>query len=214
MLKPPSSGPRDASIAVAPRSLRATLNGAFRYWRAALAVFLAVLLLGVLAAVAVPPAYRAQARLLVLSAGVYDMQGDNGAPQTAQGMNPTDLANVEIQLLESAELHRAVARTELGAGANAQAIAQRAAAIESALHVTKATEANVVELNYSDRDSVAAARTLDRLLLSGFYVVPLYYLPDTWIAHGRDIVLPARKPAFFLSTEVLARLPATPAPAN
>ncbi|MFC5506602.1 MULTISPECIES: extracellular solute-binding protein [Hyphomicrobiales] len=63
-------------------------------------------------------------------------------------------------------------------------------------------------------DFVAAARTLDRLLLSGFYVVPLYYLPDTWIAHGRDIVLPARKPAFFLSTEVLARLPATPAPAN
>jgi peptide/nickel transport system substrate-binding protein len=63
-------------------------------------------------------------------------------------------------------------------------------------------------------DFVAAARSLDRLLLSGFYVVPLYYLPDTWIAHGRDIVLPARKPAFFLSTEVLARLPATPAPAN
>jgi peptide/nickel transport system substrate-binding protein len=63
-------------------------------------------------------------------------------------------------------------------------------------------------------DFVAAARSLDRLLLSGFYVVPLYYLPNTWLAHGRDIVLPARKPAFFLSTEVLARLPAAPAPAN
>lgn len=63
-------------------------------------------------------------------------------------------------------------------------------------------------------DFVAAARTLDRLLLSGFYVVPLYYLPDTWLAHGRDVVLPARKPAYFLSTEVLARLPAPPAPAN
>lgn len=63
-------------------------------------------------------------------------------------------------------------------------------------------------------DFVAAARSLDRLLLSGFYVVPLYYLPDTWLAHARDIVLPAHKPAFFLSTEVLARLPATPAPAN
>jgi peptide/nickel transport system substrate-binding protein len=63
-------------------------------------------------------------------------------------------------------------------------------------------------------DFVAAARTLDRLLLSGFYVVPLYYLPDTWIAHGRDIVLPARKPRYFLSTEVLARRPAAPAPAN
>lgn len=63
-------------------------------------------------------------------------------------------------------------------------------------------------------DFVAAARTLDRLLLSGFYVVPLYYLPDTWLAHGRDIVLPARKPTYFLSNEALARLPAAPAPAN
>ncbi len=63
-------------------------------------------------------------------------------------------------------------------------------------------------------DFVAAARTLDRLLLSGFYVVPLYYLPDTWLAHGRDIVLPARKPAYFLSTEALARRPAASAPAN
>jgi peptide/nickel transport system substrate-binding protein len=63
-------------------------------------------------------------------------------------------------------------------------------------------------------DFVAAARTLDRLLLSGFYVVPLYYLPETWLAHGRDIVLPARKPAYFLSNEALARLPAAPAPAN
>ncbi len=63
-------------------------------------------------------------------------------------------------------------------------------------------------------DFVAAARTLDRLLLSGFYVVPLYYLPDTWLAHGRDIVLPERKPAYFLSTEALARRPAASAPAN
>ncbi|KRE13947.1 bicyclomycin resistance protein [Bosea sp. Root381] len=63
-------------------------------------------------------------------------------------------------------------------------------------------------------DFVAAVRTLDRLLLSGFYVVPLYYLPDTWLAHGRDVVLPARKPTYFYSQEVLARLPAPPAPAN
>lgn len=62
-------------------------------------------------------------------------------------------------------------------------------------------------------DFVASVRTLDRLLISGFYVVPLYYLPDTWLAHGRDIVLPARPPAYFLSNEVLARAPA-PAPGN
>lgn len=63
-------------------------------------------------------------------------------------------------------------------------------------------------------DFVAAVRTLDRLLLSGFYVVPLYYLPETWFAHARDVVLPERKPAYFLSTEALSRRPAPPAPAN
>ncbi|SEF89535.1 peptide/nickel transport system substrate-binding protein [Bosea lathyri] len=63
-------------------------------------------------------------------------------------------------------------------------------------------------------DFVATVRTLDRLLLSGFYVVPLYYLPDTWLAHSRDVILPERRPAFFLSNEALARLPASPAPAN
>lgn len=63
-------------------------------------------------------------------------------------------------------------------------------------------------------DFVAAVRTLDRLLLSGFYVVPLYYLPETWLARSRDIVLPERQPDYFFSTETLARAPATPAPAN
>jgi peptide/nickel transport system substrate-binding protein len=63
-------------------------------------------------------------------------------------------------------------------------------------------------------DFVAAVRALDRLLISGFYVVPLYYLPDTWLAHSRDVVMPSRKPAYFLSNEVLARTPSPPAPAN
>jgi peptide/nickel transport system substrate-binding protein len=63
-------------------------------------------------------------------------------------------------------------------------------------------------------DFVASVRALDRLLISGFYVVPLYYLPDTWLAHSRDIAMPARKPAYFLSNEVLARTPSPPAPAN
>lgn len=63
-------------------------------------------------------------------------------------------------------------------------------------------------------DFVAAVRALDRLLVSGFYVVPLYYLPDTWIAFARGVVLAGRQPAYFLSNETLARLPAAPAPAN
>lgn len=63
-------------------------------------------------------------------------------------------------------------------------------------------------------DFVAAVRALDRTLLSGFYVVPLYYLPETWLALSRDVALPERKPAYFLATEALARRQATPAPAN
>jgi peptide/nickel transport system substrate-binding protein len=66
----------------------------------------------------------------------------------------------------------------------------------------------------SREDFVATVRTLDRLLLSGFYVVPLYYLPETWLARTREIALPERRPKFFFSTETLARLPAPPAPAN
>ncbi|TCR66679.1 extracellular solute-binding protein [Bosea sp. BK604] len=63
-------------------------------------------------------------------------------------------------------------------------------------------------------DFVASVRALDRLLISGFYVVPLYYLPDTWLARSRDVVMPSHKPAYFLSNEVLARSPSPPAPAN
>ncbi|KQU51134.1 bicyclomycin resistance protein [Bosea sp. Leaf344] len=62
-------------------------------------------------------------------------------------------------------------------------------------------------------DFVAAVRALDRLLLSGFYVVPLYYLPETWLALQRDVHFPGRMPKYFLATEALARAPA-PAPAN
>jgi peptide/nickel transport system substrate-binding protein len=63
-------------------------------------------------------------------------------------------------------------------------------------------------------DFVATVRALDRLLLSGFYVVPLHYLPETWLARSRDIVLPERRPGFFFSTETLARAASPPAPAN
>ena len=43
-------------------------------------------------------------------------------------------------------------------------------------------------------DFVAAVRALDRILISGTYVVPLFYLPEQWIAHWTRIDHPA-KPA-------------------
>jgi peptide/nickel transport system substrate-binding protein len=57
----------------------------------------------------------------------------------------------------------------------------------------------------SREDFVASVRALDRLLLSGFYVVPLYYLPETWLALSRDTLMPARQPRYFISNETLSR---------
>jgi peptide/nickel transport system substrate-binding protein len=39
---------------------------------------------------------------------------------------------------------------------------------------------------------VAAVRALDRVLMSGFYVVPLFYTPEQWIARWTDIERPAK----------------------
>jgi peptide/nickel transport system substrate-binding protein len=39
-------------------------------------------------------------------------------------------------------------------------------------------------------DFVAAVRALDRVLLSGFYVVPLFHLPEQWVARRAEIKRP------------------------
>ncbi|WP_374547017.1 extracellular solute-binding protein [Rhodoblastus sp.] len=43
---------------------------------------------------------------------------------------------------------------------------------------------------------VTAARALDRVLLSGFYVVPLYHSPAQWVAYWRRIAHPAVLPHY------------------
>jgi peptide/nickel transport system substrate-binding protein len=43
---------------------------------------------------------------------------------------------------------------------------------------------------HTDEDFVAAVRALDRILISGYYVVPLFYLPDQWIARWTTIEHP------------------------
>jgi peptide/nickel transport system substrate-binding protein len=45
-------------------------------------------------------------------------------------------------------------------------------------------------------DFVAAVRALDRLLISGFYVVPLFYLPQQWVARWASNMHPARTSLF------------------
>jgi peptide/nickel transport system substrate-binding protein len=51
----------------------------------------------------------------------------------------------------------------------------------------------------------AAVRALDRVLLSGFYVVPLYHLPEQWLAYNAGLKRPARVPLFGPATELLWR---------
>jgi peptide/nickel transport system substrate-binding protein len=48
----------------------------------------------------------------------------------------------------------------------------------------------------SHEDFVAAARALDRVLISGFYIVPLYYAPEQWIAYSSRLGRPLRTPMF------------------
>lgn len=48
----------------------------------------------------------------------------------------------------------------------------------------------------SREDFVAATRALDRILLSGFYVVPLYFPPKQWVARWTRIEHPAQTSLF------------------
>ncbi len=48
----------------------------------------------------------------------------------------------------------------------------------------------------AESDFVAAVRALDRVLLSGFYVVPLYHLPVQWVARWTKIKHPIRTSLF------------------
>lgn len=51
-------------------------------------------------------------------------------------------------------------------------------------------------------DFAAAVRALDRLLLSGFYVVPLYVQPAIWIAYDASLRRPEAEPLLGIPTEL------------
>ncbi|MBV9910153.1 MAG: ABC transporter substrate-binding protein [Hyphomicrobiales bacterium] len=52
----------------------------------------------------------------------------------------------------------------------------------------------------TNEDFVAAVRALDRLLISGFYIVPLYYAPEQWIAYSAKLGRPDKTPLFGVET--------------
>ncbi len=55
---------------------------------------------------------------------------------------------------------------------------------------------------------VGAVRALDRVLVSGSYVVPLFYLPRQWVAHAADVLHPVRTSLFGYLPETWWRRPA------
>jgi peptide/nickel transport system substrate-binding protein len=56
-------------------------------------------------------------------------------------------------------------------------------------------------------DFVSAVRALDRTLLSGFYVVPLFYLKDQWLAYSGDLKRPDRTPLMGTNVDTWWRQP-------
>jgi len=54
---------------------------------------------------------------------------------------------------------------------------------------------------------VSMVRALDRILISGFYVVPLFYLPEQWVARASTIEHPATTPLIGYLPETWWRTP-------
>jgi peptide/nickel transport system substrate-binding protein len=48
----------------------------------------------------------------------------------------------------------------------------------------------------SEEDFVSAVRALDRVLLSGDYVIPLFFIPKQWLAYWTRLQHPATTPLF------------------
>jgi peptide/nickel transport system substrate-binding protein len=61
----------------------------------------------------------------------------------------------------------------------------------------------------SREELIAAVRVLDRLLISGFYVVPLFHLPDEWLARWAYIQHPPVTPLTGYRVETWWRQPQT-----
>ena len=77
-----------------------------------------------------------------------------------------------------------------------EASAEREGSLNYAGVRTPAAEAMVSAMLVatSKEDYVAAVRALDRVLISGNYVVPLFYAPDQWVARRSDVKRPNYTP--------------------
>ncbi len=157
-----------AALSPAPVELREVLNAIFFHRRAAMVAAGVVLVLGLLAAVLMPPRYTAEARLLPLSTGVYDTGEANAPRLPGQALDPAAVANVEQQLLSSLDLHRQVVRGMLPPGAGEAEVSRAIVGFEKDFSVAKVNDTNVIEVTYSASDPHRAVNVLN-LLIKGYY---------------------------------------------
>jgi peptide/nickel transport system substrate-binding protein len=83
------------------------------------------------------------------------------------------------------------------------ASADREASLNYAGVKSKAVDAMLEALRSasSREEFIAAVRSLDRTLLSGFYVLPLYFAPDRWMARQAGIKRPERQSRYDINFE-------------
>ena len=62
----------------------------------------------------------------------------------------------------------------------------------------------------SREDFTSAVRALDRALMSGFYILPLFHLKERWVARSSSLARPEQLPRFGLTTDTWWRKPAAP----
>jgi len=158
-----SAKPRKTTLAQQVSS-RDVLNTFFYYRWTAIWVVLAFLALGAAVAVLVPPTYRAEARLLTLYAGYYDMQLDRLTNRAAPMFDPAQVVNVEAQILSSHELHRSIVAAQLGPQADPETLDKAMRRFETRFHIEKVEGANVIDLSYVDSSPQQAADTLQKLI--------------------------------------------------
>jgi uncharacterized protein involved in exopolysaccharide biosynthesis len=125
-----------------------------------------IIVIGVAAAVVIPPSFTARARLLTLSSGVYELQPAN--PNNARVVTPLIAVDVEMQLLDSAELHRTTVRHLVGPLVPNDEFEKQVGIFEDHLKVSKLETGNVIEVTFRDRDPKKAANALQALLAAYF----------------------------------------------
>lgn len=155
-------------LARPPASLRAVSTdlayGLVYHWRVAVAVAAVVLLAGLTAALLLPMKFRSESRLLAMPAELYEVRVTRDTPPSGTGFDPDEVLALEMQILESGDLHRDVA-SRLYAGPDSRATLEAAArSVGRSLHVSRSADANVVALSYTGRTPAEASRGMATVL--------------------------------------------------